>query len=90
MEFDFAKLKEQLPSKQFDHFIDYFTNHEKVRNIIIEKVKEEGFFSEVLETDSTKLFGTREEVSFTNLTFEKVSDSTIEVYIHVDSFLNIN
>lgn len=89
MEFDYTRLKEQLPSKQFNHFLDYFTNHKKVSETIIDKVKEEGIYSEVLETSSTKVFGTREEINFTSITFELVSESTIEVYIHINSFVNI-
>ncbi|MFD1350138.1 hypothetical protein [Oceanobacillus caeni] len=89
MEFDYTKLKKQLTIKQFDHFLDYFTNHEKVRETIIDKVNEEGIYSEVLETNSFKLQGNREEVDFTNLTFEKVNENTIEVYIHKNSFINL-
>ncbi|MYL56211.1 hypothetical protein GLW20_01670 [Virgibacillus halodenitrificans] len=85
MKIDYSKLKQQIPKSTFDHFIDHFSNQPELKESIIQKVKEEGLYVEPLETGSSKVTKGIESIDYTALTFEKVSDEVIEVYIHKNS-----
>lgn len=86
MKFDFTELEKQLPTKEYNNFLEYFNGD--LRRNIKERMMDEEFIIEPLGTNFKKSM-MYEEVIFTNVAFEKINNETIKVYIHENAFRTI-
>lgn len=85
MNFDYTKLSTQLNEEGFKLFKMWFDEDKKTS--VINKLKENDIYIEEISEDSTYLNKIAYSLIRIDLFFQKVNETTIEIYFHENQFV---